>query len=204
MTSKQKEAGVNSKEVAIVEKEVVIADKATKLVIKDDKSMKAATELLSQLNLANDNAEAILKSVTKPQKEAIKAVEAIFKPFINRYKDAISYVRGQMSDYQTRVVKEAREREAEIAERIKKGKGNFSMETGLKKMGEIDQAEKNVVAESGSVVFVEVKVFEVVDISKLPAKYLLPNETEIRKAMNAGLELPGVKYDTKQQPRNSR
>lgn len=49
---------------------------------------------------------------------------------------------------------------------------------------------------------VTVKKFRLIDIGKVPAQYLLLNEVEVRKAMLAGIAVPGVEYFTEMDVRN--
>lgn len=194
---------IKTKEVAVIEKELnPMLAKAKELVITGPKDMERATEYLSQLNLAKDKVTERMETITLPAKETIKAAEAIWKPFINMAKDAIQLLRDKQSIYQTEQVRIAREKEAKIAERVTKG--NLKIETGVRKMTEIDRPQEEVVAESGKVNFREDECFEVVDITKLPVKYIVANEVEIRKAMKAGIKLDGVRYFTKMVPINRR
>jgi hypothetical protein len=71
-------------------------------------------------------------------------------------------------------------------------------------MEEIERPAVTVSAASGAIKFVSVRVFEVMDLSLVPLDYHLANEVAIRKAMIAGIELPGVKYETIQRPSNYR
>lgn len=195
---------VEFKEAEIVKKEIVVVEDAKKLKITSEKGMEKGAEILSVLNKNNDNVTAILKSITAPAKESVKAAESVFKPYIKMYEDAIDKVRGMMSEYQTEKVRIADEEAAKIAARQGEGKGKFSRETVIAKLGDIERPESKIAAASGSVAFRTDPTFEVVDISKLPVKYILPNDVEIRAAMKAGIQLPGVKYGTKQTPINNR
>lgn len=195
----------SSKEVAVLEKEVSpIVNEATAIEIKNDKDMKVATEILSRLNIARDRTIEKMETITKPQKEAIKAAESIFKPFIVKAKSAIDIIRDKMSSYQTEKIEAARKEEAKIAARIGEGKGKLKIETAVEKMKDIEKPAETVIAESGSLKFREDLVYEIEDLSKIPLDYLIPDEVKIRKAMKAGIRLPGVKYSTKMVPINSR
>ncbi len=95
-------------------------------------------------------------------------------------------------------------KQSKVAERIGEGKGKLKMETAMKKMDELGNVDEKVESGEGSVTFVEVQKFEVVDIKKLPDEYKLPDEVKIRKAMREGVELPGVGYWTEKSVRNTR
>lgn len=191
--------------LALIEKEVSpIVSKAKSLAIFDDKTMTGGAELLSTLNLRLDKITEEKERITKPLNEALKAERSRWKPFEIQLDEAIALIRRKMSNYQTEKKRAADEEEARIAARVKEGKGNLKAETAVKKMEEIDRPAGAVTAESGMVKFKTVKVFEVMDLTMLPIEYHLADEVAIRKAMNAGIELPGVKYGTEERPDNYR
>ena len=82
--------------------------------------------------------------------------------------------------------------------------GKIGIDKAVDKLAQIDRVDKKVETDSGSTSFVEHQCFEVVDITKLPTDYLLPDEVKIRASMKLGTKLPGVRYYTEQRPRNSR
>lgn len=191
--------------LALIEKEVSpIVERAQALTIKDEKTMTGGAELLSTLNIRLDKIVAEKEKVTKPLNEALKNERARWKPFEIQLDEAIALIRRKMSAYQTEQKRLADEEEARIAARVKEGRGNLKPETAVRKMEEIERPAGAVTAASGMVKFNTVKVFEVMDLTLLPIEYHLANEVMIRKAMAAGIELPGVKYSTEQRPANYR
>lgn len=192
-----------TQEIMVIEKELnPMLLKAKDLNIRGLKDMEVATEYLSQLNLAKDRVTERMETITVPAKETIKAAESIWKPFINMAKDAIQLIRDKQSAYQTEQVRIVREKEAKVAARV--ASGNIKLDTGVRKMGEIEKPVEEIYTDSGNVKFREDKCFEVVDVSKLPVKYVVPNEVAIRIAMKAGIKIPGVRYFTKMVPVNKR
>lgn len=193
------------KGLQVIEKEVSPAvKKAEALVIESDDDLKGATELLSNLNKGLDRATEEKEKVTKPLNEALKAERARWKPFETMCEAAIDIVRKKMTAYQTEKTRHAQEEAARIAERVGEGKGKLKAETAVRKMEEIEQPLLNVSSKAGMVDFIDVKCFEVEDITKLPIDYIVADEVKIRAAMKAGQELPGVKYWVEQRPRNFR
>lgn len=183
---------------------LLVARQAEEIHITDDKTMSEAVELLSVLNRKSDEIENEKNKVMRPALDVVAAERARWKPVETFLKGHIDTLRTAISRYRTEAKRIADAEELKIAERVGPGKGKLKPETAIKQMGEIDRPEGAVKAESGSVSFRTDKCFEVVDISKLPIAYLLPNETEIRKAMKKGEELPGVRYYTEEVPINSR
>jgi hypothetical protein len=191
--------------LAVIEKEVSpIVARAQELTINDEKSMVSGTELLSTLNIRLDKIVEEKEKVTAPLNLALKNERGRWKPFEDQLEAAISVIRKKMTVYQTAQKAEADAEEARIAARVKPGTGNLSVATATLKMEEIERPAATVSSASGAIKFVSVRVFEVMDLSLVPLDYHLANEVAIRKAMIAGIELPGVKYETIQRPSNYR
>lgn len=195
----------NDDKLAVIEKEISpIVAKAQALTIKDEKSMTGGAELLSTLNLRLDKIVEEKEKITKPLNEALKVERARWKPFETVLDEAITLIRKKMGTYQTEQKRLADEEEARIAARVGEGKGHLKAETAVRQMEDIDRPAGAVTAASGMVKFKTVKVFEVMDLALVPIEYHVADEVAIRKAMNAGIELPGVKYGTEQRPDNYR
>lgn len=197
-------------EVSVQKTIAPIVANAALITITTPANMKDATELLSLVNKHIDRIEAEREKVTKPLNAALKAENARWKPMRTSLEEARDTIREKMSLYQTEQKAIADKEAAAIAARIKPGKGNLSPETGVAKIASLDTPSSSIAADSGSVTFITVKHFEVVDVQTLVTQnalgnmYVLPNETAIRAAMKAGTELLGVRYYETQEPRNSR
>ena len=181
-----------------------IVEKAEALKIVDEQSMAEATELLSKANKGLDLITEEKEKITKPLNEALKAERARWKPMETVLESAVSILRKGITAYQTEAKRKADLEAAKLAERVGEGRGKLKAETAIRKMGEIEGPQAKVETASGSLKFRTEKKFEVVDMSKLPVEYLLPDEPAIRKAMKEGIELPGVRYYTEEVPINSR
>lgn len=177
---------------------------AQNLSITDSASMTQAAGLLSELNRANDRIVKDRETLTKPINESLKAIRAKYKPFVDTLESAIEIVRSKMGVYQSEALRFQKAEEAKIAARIGEGKGKLSIETAVKKIAEIDAPEARVATGSGSVSFRTVRKFEVMDIVLLPIEYHLANEAKIRKSMEAGIEVSGVRYFEEQSVINKR
>lgn len=192
-------------ELKPLEKSVSIAvAKATKVTIKDEKDMIEATKVLSELNRYNDEVETKKEEITKPLNLALKKARELFKPLEVRLEEGIDTIRGAMTTYQTEKVRLAKIEEDKIAARIGEGKGKLKMETAVRKMEEINKPVDKVETESGSVKFIEVQRFEVLEIDKVPRAYMVVDESKIRNAMKDSIRVPGVIYWVEQVPRNRR
>ena len=172
--------------------------------ITSKETMEEATVLLSRINRKWDEMKEEKERVTKPLNEALKAERARWKPMEDKAKEAVQEIKDKMTSYQLEVEAAAKIAEEKISNRVKAGKGNLSLETAVKKMEEVEQADNKVKTEEGSVQFVKIPDFEVMDVTLLPMEYILPNEVAIRKAMREGKKLTGVRYYESTQVRNSR
>lgn len=181
-----------------------IVTTAASITIVSPQHMTDATELLSLVNKNIDRIEEEREKVTKPLNAALKAENARWKPMRTSLEEARDTIRSKMSLYQTKQKANADKEAAAIAARIKPGKGNLSPETGVQKIAELDSPSQEVTTDSGSVTFITVKHFEIIDFSKIPDSFKLPNERDIREAMKVNLPVPGVRYYETQEPRNSR
>lgn len=197
------------KEIMVIEKKLSpIVVKARELSITDSASMAEGATLLSKFNTIADGITDDKEKLTKPLNAALKEVRERYKRIETPLQDAIALVRSKMTTYQTAATEIANAEEDKIAARIGDGKGKIKVETAVRKMGEIERPEASVATDAGLVKFRKVKKFEVMDVVLLceadRGAFVLPNDAEIRRAMNAGRELPGVRYFTEEVPANFR
>ena len=169
--------------------------------IVDEQSLTKATEVLSQANKYAKQLEEDKQKITKPTNDALKEIRARYKPLENKLEDIILNIRKSMTSYQTEQMRLQKIEEEKIANRV--AKGTLKVETGIRKLEELPQTADKIATQSGKISFKTVKKFEVIDITLIPHKYLIVNETAIRDAMKAGIELPGVKYFEEQVPINN-
>lgn len=196
---------MSEKQLAVIEKKAhPLATQATSLVIKTEKDMDAANTLLSQMNRMSDRIEEEKNKTYKPAYATVVAIRKQWKPLEETFESAIALLRKNMGAYQTKKVAAARIEEDKIANRVGEGKGKLRATTAMAKIDEIERPDRTVSSEHGATRFDTVKEFKVVDVSKLPVEYILPNEVAIRAAMRRGVELPGVEYQEVQRPMNFR
>ena len=195
---------MQEKHVKMLEKEITpFVQKAKNISVTSPKDMEEATSVLSTINKYSKQVKESKETVTKPLNEALKAARALFAPLEDSLDTSLSSIRVAMSTYQTEQKRIADEEAAKIQARVGEGKGKLKFETAVQKIDEIEKPTTNVKTSAGSVKFITIKKFEVTDISLIPKEYLLPNEVMIRKAMQAGIELPGVRYFEEQSVRNT-
>lgn len=191
------------KELQIVKQNTAKAMSAAEaLVVAKDEDLATATELLTKINLAGDMIKKRKEEITKPLNEALKSARDLFRPLEDAQQTAKGIVAQKMVDYK-RVVDEARRKEQErLAARVEKG--TMKMETAQRKMDEIPEEQKSVKTEVGTVSFKEVPVPVIVDVTKIPREYLVPDMVAINKAVKAGIEIPGIKVEIRTDISNRR
>lgn len=194
-----------TKELKIIEKQIIpIIETAKELIIKDHGSVQMAVEMLSKLNKINDKIIEEKEKITRPLNEALRAERARWKPTETINTEAINILRTKLSVYQTNLVQIQKEEELKIANRVKSGKGNLSLDTAVKKIEALPEISKEIPSTEGLVQFREVKVLKVTDIKLIPHEYFDLNETRLLVDLKLGQKVPGAEIEIKQVPANYR
>lgn len=194
-----------TKEIKVIEKKVsVLVEQAQELVIVDNETLSQGVVLLSEMNKIVDRVTEEKEKVTKPLNEALKAERARWKPVENMYEEATVSLRAKMSTYQTELVRKQKEEEQKIAARIGEGKGKIKLDTAVRKMGEIEVAEKEVATDSGLVQFREVATLKITNEALIPREYLIINEKKLLEALKSGKTIEGCEIEIIQTPVNYR
>ena len=194
-----------SQELTLIEHELSpIASRAISLTIKDDAMMKEAVVLLSTLNRWNDKITEEKEKVTRPLNEALKAERLRWKPVETVYQDAITRLRTNMTEYQTRLTAEHKAQEEAIAKRIAPGKGNLKLDTAIAKLDKLPTVEKEHATDAGLVQFRETATLKVTDIGLIPALYFELDKAQLLKDLKAGKVVPGAEIEIIQTPVNYR
>lgn len=191
-------------QVAIVysDLQAVISDIPKEIASPSD--MERATTTLSILNKCNDRVKKEKKVVIDPLEALIDIEEARWKDVQTLLKGHISSLKAMVNEYQTNAINAKLEAETKLVERIGEGKGKIKLETAVRKIDELETVEKKVETAVGTLTFRPHKMCEVISINDLPIEYHLSDDVAIRKAMNEGVELPGVRYWTEQRSTNRR
>ncbi len=200
-----KKTKVEDKQVAVIQTEISpVITKARAIIVKDPKTMEAASLMLSEVNKHLDRIEEEKQKVLKPLNEARTAEINRWKPVISTLTTAIDHLRGTISAFQTAEVKRVRAEEEAIANRVGEGRGKLKVETAVKKIEEIDVPEHQVATEAGLVKFREDKVIKITDESRIPREYLVVDEKKLLEALKAGIVVPGAELDIRMTPVNFR
>lgn len=181
-----------------------IIKEAQEIIIDSPETLTISTEILSRLNKVNDSISEEKEKVLKPLREAERAERARWKPAESLLGPAIASIRSKQSMYQTAAKAQEQASKDKIAAKIGTGKGKIKLDTALSKLAAVPTTQTKVETETGSLRFRTVSLFRIIDISKVPAKYLAINETPVKAAQKANIAIPGIEYYTEERPINNR
>ena len=194
----------NKNTPAIIKEISPITKQAEQLTITTQAELVEATTLLSNLNKYSDKVEAEKAKVLDPLNTARKAEIARWKPILETLDQAITSIRSKMTLFATQAVQTQLEEETAIANRIKAGRGNLSLDTGLARLSEVEKAPKQVETDAGRLTFVPTPKLHVIDASLIPDEYWTLDESAVFKALKAGTQINGAEIIIEQVPRNFR
>ena len=123
--------------------------------------------------------EEMEKTSTKPQREALANVKALFKSPLDLLKAVESSIKKGMSDY---VISVRGEKQQAMIEAVKSQDPNDMLRVSDMK----DPAFTGIQIRNSQTVIIE-------DRTQIPAEYLKVDEAKVKKAAKAGVEIPGVR-----------
>lgn len=179
-----------------------IITRAESITILTVETMPEAVELLSSLNRIKDDITAQKESVTRPLLDALAEERAKWKTKEVRLETVITRIRSALTRYQTELVAKQRAEQEAIAKKLEDGK--IKPETAIKRMNDVEDISNTVESATGKISFKTVTTFTVTDWSKVPAEFLLLNETLVRAKLKEGLKVDGLEYKEEQVPVNYR
>lgn len=185
------------KDVSVVKQQSTKAlAAAQQLVIDSPETMAAATDHLSKMKTVGKMIKERKEAITKPLMESLNSTRDLFKPIEASLAEAEGIVKKKMLAYgaeQDRIAEAAR---AKIATKVETGK--MKAETAVAKMEDIKGADTKVQGKVGQVSTRTIKKYRVVDESKLPREFLIPDMGKITEALKAGQDVPGAEvYEEK-------
>lgn len=174
----------------------LIAHAAT-LVVASEDDQKLATEDMVIIQGLSKAFEDKRKEYVAPLNGYVKAINEAFKEFTAPLDAAGQLIRGKLLAYQAEQVRIRQEQEAinrlrmEAAQREMELKGELTESVGLVEVAPPPPAHiRTAVGMAG---IVRTWQFEVVDFALLPDMYKLPDLPKIRKMVQAGGTIPGIR-----------
>jgi len=180
-----------------------VTKSAAHLVIKTDEEQAQANELLSSIKKNQKRINEEEEKIKRPLLEATTAARNLFKPFRERLTAQETVIKNALISYHRKKQAEAQKRQEKIVARVGEGKGKLKESTAIRQLSEVDQPKTNMETSAGAVNIKMVKQLEIVDETKLPRKYLVPDMAAIRAdaykiydLQKSGMtveQIPGVK-----------
>lgn len=168
---------VSKAELARIEDHTsVVVSKAGRLVVASVAQENKAYDVLRQIKVQLKMIEAKRTAITKPLNQSLKEANAMFKTLAAPLKEAEKLIGDKVLEF--KLVQE----EKAAREQAKKEKIQASHRARGHKTHELVP----VVADTGSSVTQKRWVYDLVDIKKVPAKYLELQLGVVRKAIDAG------------------
>ena len=183
---------IDQREVSIVKQQATKAlTAATALIIKTDEDMVSATDMLSKIKQVGKMIKDRKEQITRPLTEALNSARDLFKPIELSHYNAEVMIKSKMLAYQDDQDKKREVEKMKLAERVEKG--TLKPETAIKRMEDIQEVQTNVKGKFGEVTTRTIKKVRIVDESKLPREYLVPNMPKINEdSLKQGVQIPGV------------
>lgn len=198
------ETGIEAVKLALAPYNIAISNMdaaAHGLMIEDDESNVMAVEMAGQVKRLWKKVEAIRKDEIEPHNKFVKAINALCKNYQNQFTEIEQILKGKISQYQARV--ELERRKAEEAARKAAEDLQAKLDAEAQAAGvESVTVDAPVIPEvktvthtaEGSAYQRTVWTHEIVDATRVPRKYLMVDEAEIKKAVKAGVRrIAGVR-----------
>lgn len=162
------------------EKAMTLADNS-RIRVNSQPTLDQAKTSLTQVKEIKKIVQEKKDSVVKPLNEALKNTRALFKPIEDKVDLIETYLKGEISKYNTKLLQEQRKREEEAQSKIEAG-ATFEEATKL-----VANIEKKIDA----IPTRKIKRLKIVDASKIERQFLIPNEQAIKEALLAGIKVSG-------------
>jgi hypothetical protein len=151
--------------------------------ITDNDTMVVATDTLSIIKDISKAMEKQRKLRVDPLNKEVKDINAEYKPLSTDLEKAEKYIKSEMISYSNEVDRKAAEAAAKLEARVEKG--TMRTDTAMRKMDDIETMGSSVEGNKGSINFRMVRVVKIVDVTKIPAKYL--NDEKVLDAIKSAV-----------------
>lgn len=149
----------------------LLAKKATNLVITNDSENLKAAELLGKVRKQSKELGAREKRILDPMKQSMAEVKVLFADPKAKLKGAEETIKAAVLAYHDKQETEAQKQAERIERRMEKG--TMKVETGMAKLGTLDQPDSVLFTANGSTqVKKSAAKIRIIDVGALPAEYL--------------------------------
>lgn len=160
------------------------------LDIKTEAQMETAVDYLKQVKDAGKNIKEQKEKLTDPAQETLRRIRALFKPIEDNIREAEGIIKGKMLSFDEIKQKQSESKIEKIEAKVKAG--NMDIVKAAKQVEKIEP-KNSYEGDAGKIQYRTVKKILIVDKTKIPREYLIPNEVMIRKVLLAGKKIPGIK-----------
>lgn len=186
---------------AIKKDQSVIVSKGQQIAIVTKEQYEEAANFLVDVKGRINRIEAKRKEYVQPLNDQVKLINADFKAAMKPYQDIEDQVKKRMVVFVESERKAAAEKLKQEEEARRLEAARMAEEEGIstrKALAQIDKPVAEAVptavkTDSRTVKTRQITKFAIVDASKVPDEYKVVDETLVRKAVNAGLKIAGVK-----------
>lgn len=163
---------------------------ANELVIQTDADMESAADVLSKIKKVGKLIKERKEQITQPLNDALKSARGLFAPLEQNHEEAERVIKNKMLAYQREVADRNRIEQERVAARVEKG--TMKQETAVAKIESQQEVKKQAEGKVGKVTTRKITKYRVVDETKLPREFLIPNISKINEALKAGQEVSGA------------
>lgn len=198
---------IDSKELAVVKSQVTKATKAAnEIVVNSDDQMLEAGELRKKIKTVGKMIKEKKDSIIKPINEGLKSVKEMFAPVEADCEAADGIISKKMLDYQREQDEKRRKAEREAAEKLaetnrKLEEGKITEKEAEKQVAKVEiKLEKapEAITKSSDFHTRTVAKCRITDPALIPDEYWVVDEVAVRKAVLAGVVVPGAeRYEEK-------
>lgn len=179
-----------------IEKEflpVIAIAKSIKVV--DKQSLEVASEVREKIKEAIKRTKDNKEFLYRPWKNKIDAINDLYKPLEKQLDSILKDLNTGMSAYQTAIFTAQKLKEAKIAKAMSKGK--IDVDTAIDRINEVKKVE-----DTDLTGFVKKQKLEIINLSKIPREFLIPDEKKILDALKNGLSVTGARIIEVMEPRS--
>ena len=178
------------KNLAPIKKNISTAiESSNSLKIVNVEGIKKASDILNGIATILKNIKTEKSRIVNPAKEIIAWAKEKFGPLEKKCEEAETIIKKKMVDFD-KIEEERKKKELEeISEKALSGE--IAIDNIPEKAKELEPVN-SYSGEKSSISFRELKKVSIIDITRIPLRYLVPNEKMIKDDLLAGLKVPGA------------
>lgn len=181
---------ITEKNLVPIKKNITTAvENSNALQITDVKGIEKASDILNGIATISKSIKAEKNRIVGPAKEIIAWAKEKFGPLEKECEEAETIIKKKMIDFD-KIEEERKKKEIEeISEKALSGE--IDIDKIPEKTKELEPVS-SYSGNKGSVQFKKLNKVHIIDLSKIPLKYLIPNEKLIKEDILEGIEVPGA------------